>query len=56
MVKIDCIGMDLYDETKNASTKNKILSFHLFGQCSKCKRETELIESFYEVGFVEENL
>lgn len=45
MVKYDCIGMDLQDETEIPSTENKILRFHLFGQCSKCKREIELVES-----------
>ncbi len=95
MIRIGSIGINLQDETKEVSTENKVLSFHLFGQCPKCKREIELVESmktdscecedsysftgwrykckcghvvqihedafdsvidsFYEVGFVEEN-
>lgn len=46
MVRIGSIGINLQDETKEVSTENKVLSFHLFGQCPKCKSEIELVECF----------
>ena len=44
MIRIGSIGVDLQDETKDVSTGNKVLRFHFFGQCPKCKKEMELTE------------
>lgn len=47
MVRINSIGVDLQDETKKMSRDNKVLSFHFFGKCPKCKTEKELTESMF---------
>lgn len=45
MIRISSIGITLQDETRAVSTENKVLKFHFFGECPKCKRETKLTES-----------
>lgn len=47
MVRIGNIGVDLQDETKKVSKGNKVLSFHFFARCPKCKAEKELTESMF---------
>lgn len=45
MTRIGNIGIVLKDETKEVSIGNKVLKFHFFGQCPKCRKEVELVES-----------
>ena len=47
MVRFGKLGVDLQDETKEMSTENKVVDFHLFGKCRKCKEERELERSMF---------
>ena len=56
MIRISSIGITLQDETRAVSTENKVLSFHFFAQCPKCKKEIELAESMKTDSCEYENL
>lgn len=48
MVRISSsIGVDLQDKTKEMLKDNKVLSFHFFSKCPKCKAEKELADSMF---------
>lgn len=44
MKRIGFLGLELNDETKEVSVENKVIRFHIFGKCPKCKNERELNE------------
>lgn len=55
MLRVRNIGIDLQDETKELSKDNKIVSFYLFGECPKCKKERELTAEMFTDSCIDSN-